>query len=407
MSEMVMGTGLFVFLVVALSLAVLAARAALVPQGAAIITLNGRKQIRAKLGQRLLAILKDANINLPSACGGAGTCGQCRLKIAGGWKEVLPNERALLTRVEIEEGTRLACQVTVLHDMEAVVPVSALEARRTTCTVVSAAFLTPFIRELVLALPDDVQLDFTAGAFVQITAPPYRLSFAEYEVPQKFQAIWQEQQLERISSDSPKETSRAYSIANTPEHGVRQVVLLVRLALPPPVAPDCPPGAVSSWLFGLKLGQQVEMSGPFGEFRASDSAREMVLIGGGVGMAPLRAIINDQLRRKRTNRKISFWYGARSSVELIYRREFDELAESFVNFSWTPSLSDPASGEFWEGETGLIHDVVRRQFLDDHPAPEDCEYYLCGPPLMINAVLAALDDAGVDPDSIFNDDFGS
>lgn len=406
MTEILLGSALFVVMVLVLSLAVLTARGFLMPAGTAIVTVNGQTRLTFRLGEKLLAALNAGGIAVPSACGGAGTCGQCRLKVTAGGGPVLPNERALFSRRDIAEGTRLACQVTVRGDMAVTVPESLLSAREWRCTVYTNRTVAPLIRELILELPAGETLGFRPGAFVQVTAPPYSLSYANYTIAAEHEAAWQRQGLRGITASSAEAVSRAYSIANTPADGDRRIVLLIRLALPPPNQPGIPPGIVSSWLFGLRPGDPVQVSGPFGEFGAQETGREMVFIGGGVGMAPLRAIVTDQLQRQGTKRRMSFWYGARSRLDLFYSEEFDHLQVAHDNFTWTPALSDPAPEDEWTGETGFIHDVVRRRFLNDHPAPEACEYYLCGPPLMIKAVLAMLDDAGVDADSIYNDDFG-
>ncbi|MDH3236080.1 MAG: NADH:ubiquinone reductase (Na(+)-transporting) subunit F, partial [Alphaproteobacteria bacterium] len=250
------------------------------------------------------------------------------------------------------------------------------------------------------------EFEFRAGAFVQVTAPAYELSFADFAIAGEHRAAWDRFDLRQIRAASDEPVTRAYSIANTPSEK-DCIVLLVRLALPPPSESALPPGIVSSYLFSVKAGDTLNVTGPYGEFGARKSDREMVFIGGGVGMAPLRAIIFDQFERLGTRRKISFWYGARSRGDLFYIEEFDRLQAEYDNFCWTVALSDPAPGDDWDGATGFIHDVVFERHLKDHPAPEDCEYYLCGPPLMIKAVLAMLDEAGVDDDSIFNDDFGS
>lgn len=407
MSEMILGSVLFVAIVLALTVAVLAARALLLPTGAVAVTVNGRTRIEARAGEKLLGALAGAGIAIPAACGGAGTCGQCRVRVTKGGGEALPTEAARLTRRDIATGARLACQVTLRGDLSATVPDAQLSARSWTCAVLSSRTVAPLIREIVLELPQGEALDFRPGAFVQVTAPAYRLSFAGFDIAPGHRDAWDRMGAAALSSESDEPVSRAYSIASTPSTGPGRIVLLVRLALPPPNLPSAPPGIVSSWLFGLKAGDTVDVSGPFGEFGATDSEREMVFIGGGVGMAPLRAIIADQLETRGSKRKMSFWYGARSLVDLFYRDEFDRLQAEHDNFSWTVALSDPAPEDGWDGATGFIHDVVWKRHLRDHPAPEDCEYYLCGPPLMIRAVLAMLDDAGVDPDSIFNDDFGS
>jgi Na+-transporting NADH:ubiquinone oxidoreductase subunit F len=317
----------------------------------------------------------------------------------------LPTERGHLSRADIAAGQRLACQVTLRGDLAVELPEDLAGAKSYDCTVTSARFLTPLIREVVVDLPEGARPALPAGSFFQITAPPYRLDFASLEVPDSHAKVWAP--IRALRSDSPKPETRAYSISNRLEDSdAGRIVFNIRLALPPPQLPDAPPGKVSSYLFSVKPGELLTLSGPFGSFRAQETGREMVFIGGGVGMAPLRAIILDQLQRVGTARRMSFWYGARNRDELFYTEEFDALAAKQPNFRWTVALSDPRRGDGWDGPTGFIHSVVAERFLGPHPAPEDCEYYLCGPPLMIKAVLAILADAGVEPDAIFNDDFG-
>lgn len=405
MNEIILGSVLFVALVLVLSSVVVAARALLLPTGAILVRVNRSTELGGKAGTKLLEILSDGGVPVPAACGGKGTCGQCRVTVKEGAGPPLPTEAAKLSRREMREGTRLACQITVRNDLEIGVDEEIMGAERWSCRVASSRMLSPLIREIVLELPAGATLDFEAGAFVQVTAPPYELRFADFDIAPEHRAAWDRFGLRDMSSRSVAPTSRAYSIANRPEDAGR-IVLLIRLALPAPTAEGAPPGVVSSWLFGLRPGDVVAVAGPYGEFAAQPTGREMVFIGGGVGMAPLRAIIFDQLERVKTTRTTSFWYGARSLADLFYQEEFEALAARHPNFSWIPALSEPAPGENWTGATGFIHDVVLQRHLADHPAPEDCEYYLCGPPLMIKAVLAMLEEVGVDPDSIFFDDFG-
>ena len=406
MTEIVMGSALFVAIVLSLTLAVTAARSFLLPSARVLVSVNGRMQFDAKAGDRLLAVLAGHGIAIPAACGGAGTCGLCRVIVSSGGGEALATERSRLSPHDIAKGVRLACQVTLRRDIRVNVPENLLSAREWMCSVVSNRAVSPLIREIVLELPAGEQIDFTPGAFVQVTAPAHRVAYADFEISVEHKNAWSKLAIHGLISESRTSTARAYSIANRPMDGRGQVVLLIRLALPPPHVANAPPGIVSSWLFGRRIGDSITVSGPFGEFGAREGAREMVFIGGGVGMAPLRAIIFDQLERVGTTRKISFWYGVRSLVDLFYREEFDELQQRYPNFSWNPALSDPAPDDSWQGATGFIHDVVLERYLKGHPRPDDCEYYLCGPSLMIKAVLAMLDDLGVDPKDIHNDDFG-
>ncbi|WP_146590150.1 NADH:ubiquinone reductase (Na(+)-transporting) subunit F [Puniceibacterium confluentis] len=406
MSEVVLGSAVFILIVLVLSGLVLLARTILLPSGPVTIRINDRKDIRARASDRLLTALADNGIAVPSSCGGIGTCGQCRVQITDGSRPPLPTEAALLSRAEIASDLRLACQTTLRSDMSVTLPESMLAAHSWDCTVVSSRTIAPIIREIVLAPTGDEPFTFTPGAFVQIEAPRYELSFADYEIGAEHRAAWEQQGLGALRARSKGGVSRAYSIANNAVADAGRIVLLVRLALPPPDAPDAPPGVVSSWLFGLRAGDKISVTGSFSSFAAQESEREMIFIGGGVGMAPLRAIITDQLERRNTTRKMSFWYGARSRVDLFYEDEFERLEARHPNFRWTVALSDPGPDDDWRGETGFVHEVALRGGLEAHPAPHDCEYYLCGPPMMIKAVLAMLDDLGVGRDRIFNDDFG-
>mgnify|MGYP002629021936 CR=1 FL=1 len=406
MTEMLLGSAVFVCIVLVLVGMVLAARAFLMPSGHVAIQVNGRHDITARTGEKLLSVLAGAGIAIPSACGGAGTCGQCRVQVTEGRTPARQTETALLSRGDIAEGQRLACQTVLRGNMAISLPESMLAAKSWQCHVASSRTIAPMIREIVLELPEGAAFAFTPGAFVMVEAPAYDLQFADYKIAPEHQAAWKGAGLRALTSSSKGPAKRAYSIANRVDAPAGRIVLLIRLALPPPYRTDVPPGVVSSWLFGLDAGDSVSVSGPFGTFAAQDSAREMVFIGGGVGMAPLRAIISDQLERQGTTRKISFWYGARSRVDLFYEQEFEMLQAKNPNFDWIAALSDPAPDDNWQGETGFIHEIALRCHLAAHPAPHDCEYYLCGPPLMIRAVLAMLDDLGVDPGQIFNDDFG-
>ena len=406
MTEVFLGTGVFVSFVLVLVAAVLGARAFLIPSRQVTIRLNGDREITARTGNKLLGVLADSGLAIPSACGGSGTCGQCRVQIVKGRSPALPTETSLLSRGDIAQGFRLACQTILRRSMEVSIPDSMLRAQSWTCPVVSSRTIAPMIREIVLELPEDAEFSFDPGAFVMVTAPAYDLKFSDYSIASEHRAAWESMGLGGLQAFSRSAASRAYSIANSATDSAGRIVLLIRLALPPPDQPELPPGVVSSWLFGLEAGDSVPVSGPFGSFAAQDTGREMVFIGGGVGMAPLRAIISDQLLRHQTQRRMSFWYGARSRVDLFYESEFRMLEAKYPNFQWFPALSDPTPDDDWQGETGFIHEVALRKYLSAHPAPHDCEYYLCGPPLMIRAVLAMLDDLGVDPDHIFNDDFG-
>lgn len=406
MMEIVLGSLLIILLIMGLAIGLLAARARLVPDTALTVTINGGQAVPAKRGQKLLEVLHGASIPVPAACGGSGTCGQCRVIAEGeGAGDLRSTERGLLSARERRDHVRLACQVSLRGPVAVTVPSETMSAETFTCSVVSNRMLAPLIRELVLALPQERSIEFRAGNFMLLSAPPHERDFAQMEIDADHQLTWRVSGWSELRSQVTQRTSRAYSIANRPQdRGL--LVHNIRLAVPPAgQEADVPPGIVSSYLFGLQPGDPLEVAGPFGEFHVQPTEREMVFIGGGVGMAPLRAMIHEQLGLG-TTRRMSYFYGARSVADLFYVDEFEELAGDHDNFSWTVALSDPAPGDRWRGGVGFIHEVLR-QAMRDHPAPEDCEYYLCGPPVMISAVLATLDELGVEPHSIFNDDFGS
>lgn len=405
MTEIFLGSLLLTALILLLTLTVIGARAFLSQSKPATVVVNETTRIETQTGSKLLDVLNENSILLPSACAGAGTCGLCRVKIHEGGGSALATEVGLLSRSDLRSGTRLACQVLLSDDMAIEIADDILVAQSAECTVTSVRYLTPLIREITLQLPDGNRPNIIAGSFIQITAPAFKLDFSDIKVPTEHTDTWAK--LRDLSVSNKEPVTRAYSISNRPEDNeAGRFCLNIRLALPPPSESDAPPGIVSSWLFQIDEGDTLEISGPFGSFRAQETEREMVFIGGGVGMAPLRSIIFDQLEQQNTNRKISYWYGARSLTELFYLDEFESLEEKHDNFSWTVALSDPNPEDDWQGATGFVHQVAFENYLRDHEAPEECEYYLCGPPMMIRAVLAMLDDAGVKKSQIFNDDFG-
>ncbi|WP_417584993.1 NADH:ubiquinone reductase (Na(+)-transporting) subunit F [Pelagibacterium sp.] len=404
MTQILLATALIVALILALSIVVMTARAILAPARPVAITVNRSREIVGTTGTKLLTALNDAGIAVPSACAGGGTCGQCRVGLPEGGGEPLPTETALLGRSQIRNGQRLSCQVIVRGPLDVNVAEEILSAERWTSQVLSTRHLAPLIREIVLSVPQGTKFDFTAGAYVQVDAPAYDFDLSALKAEARFEPTWSELGVRDLRVHNAEPTHRAYSVASRPQDKSK-IVLNIRLALPPAGARDILPGIVSSYLFGLEPGDSVEVSGPFGDFRVQDTDKEMIFIGGGVGMAPLRAMIHEQLA-KGTRRKISFWYGARSGADIFYRDEFDALAREHENFSWTLALSEPQPEDGWEGPVGFIHEVVHDRYLKDHPAPHDCEFYLCGPPLMISAVFSMLDENGVEPASIFNDDFG-
>lgn len=403
--EIGLGVVSFTGIVLVLGLFVLVARKLFVPSGECEIGINNRMTITAALGRRLLDVLAAAEVRLPSACGGAGTCGLCKLRVVDGGGEAGPQELAHMTRAQALRGTRLACQVSVLAPMRIEVDEAYFGVRSWTCTVARTRNVATLIREIVLELPAGEEVEFQAGGFVQLTCPSFHLRFADFDIETVYRDAWDTGGLWGLEATARKPQTRAYSMANQPGEK-HEIILNVRIALPPPHEKNVPPGVVSSWLFSLKTGDPVDVSGPFGHFFVEDTDREAVFIGGGAGMAPLRAQILDLLEQRHSKRTLSFWYGARSLRELFYSEIFERLDAEHDNFSWHVALSAPQPEDDWKGHTGFIHQIVHDSFLTDHPAPEDCEYYLCGPPLMVKAVLAMLDDLGVEAASIHYDDFG-
>jgi len=407
--EILLGVALFTGIVLCLVVVILLARATLVSARQVAVLVNGGRTLRARSGTTLLDALAAGGVFLPAACGGKGTCGMCRVRVLAGARAAGPTEAALLTARELRSGLRLACQVRLEEDLEVRVPEELLGVRHLECRVRSNANVATFIKELVLELPpvepSGEPFDFRAGAFVQITCPPYQASFEDFDVAPRFREDWDRLGLWKLRASAREPTTRAYSLANRP--GERDVlVLVVRIATPPPHAPGVPPGVVSSWIFQLKPGERVPVAGPFGHFFAAESEREMVLVGGGAGMAPMRAHAFDQLERLRAQRKITFWYGARSRRELFYVEEFDRLQAQHDNFEWCAALSEPRPDDDWRGPVGFIHEVLLERYLGNHPEPAACEYYLCGPPMMIQATRRMLADLGVDPADVHFDDFG-
>ena len=406
--DLALGTGAFTLMVALLSLGILMARRLLVSQGDVQIILNDQedKAITVASGSKLLQTLSDQGVFLASACGGGGTCAQCRCQVDAGGGSILPVEMGHFNLRERQENWRLSCQVAVKQDMRIRVPEEALDARSWTCTVRSNHNVATFIKELVLELPAGENCDFRAGGYVQLVAPPYQLPYKEMQIETEYHSDWDHFNIWRYLAQSDEEVVRAYSMANYPEE--KQILKFnIRVASPPPGGPEgIPPGLMSSFVFGLKPGDEVKVLGPFGEFFAKESDKEMVFIGGGAGMAPMRAHIFDQLKRLKSKRKISFWYGGRSLKEMFYIDEFDQLAAENANFTWHTALSDPLPEDKWTGLTGFIHQVLLDEYLGKHEAPEDCEYYVCGPPMMLSAVRQMLDDLGVDKEDVLFDDFG-
>ena len=405
MNEIILGVTFFTFIVLLLVAVILFARSRLVASGNVSILVNDEKDLAAPVGAKLLGALADSKLFVSSACGGGGTCGQCKVRVLEGGGAILPTEESHITKREARDGSRLSCQVTVKQDMKIEVPDEVFGVKQWECEVVSNDNVATFIKELVLKIPAGEEVPFRAGGYIQIECPAHKVHYKDFEIAETYHPDWDKFDVWRYVSQVREPVVRAYSMANYPlENDI--IMLNVRIASPPPGDDDAPPGVMSSYIWGLKSGDKVRISGPFGEFFARDTDAEMVFIGGGAGMAPMRSHIFDQLHRLESKRKISFWYGARSLREAFYTDEFDKLQEENDNFEWHLALSDPLEEDNWRGYTGFIHVVLLENYLKDHPAPEDCEYYMCGPPMMNSAVITMLKDLGVEDENILLDDFG-
>ena len=405
MLEIALGIIIFTGIVIALVFIIIGAKNKLVASGDVEILINDEKKIHVPVGGKLLTALADSGLFVPSACGGGGTCAQCKVKIHSGGGEILPTELGHITKREAAEGERLACQVAIKHDMNIEVEDSVFGVKKWECTVKSNNNVATFIKELVLELPNGEEIKYEAGGYIQIECPPHIAKYADFDIEEEFRGDWDKYNLWQYVSDVKEDTLRAYSMASYPEE--KEIMLNVRIATPPPGADaSIPPGIMSSYIFDLKPGDKCIVSGPYGEFYAKKTDAEMVFIGGGAGMAPMRSHLFNQLRTVKTDRKISFWYGARSKREMFYEDDFNMLAAENDNFTWNIGLSDPLPEDNWEGYTGYIHNILLEEFIKNHPAPEDCEFYMCGPPMMNDAVINMLIENGVEPENIMLDDFG-
>ena len=402
-----LGVGMFTGIVLALVVLILLARARLVSSGDVHIDINDdlEKAIDVPAGGKLLTTLADKGIFVSSACGGGGTCAQCRVIVREGGGDILPTEEGHFSTREIKEGWRLSCQVAVKQNMKIELDEAFFGVKKWVTTVRSNHNVATFIKELVLDLPEGEVVHFRAGGYVQLECPPHHVKYKDFDIEPEYRADWERFGFFKLESKVSDSVIRAYSMANYPDE-LGLLKFNIRVATPPPGSQGIPPGQMSSWAFNLKPGDKVTVYGPFGEFFATNNDTEMVFVGGGAGMAPMRSHIFDQLKRLKSKRKITFWYGARSLRELFYKDDFDSLQAENDNFNWHIALSDPQQEDNWNGLKGFIHNVLFEQYLRDHPAPEDCEFYMCGPPMMTAAVIRLLDDLGVERDNIYLDDFG-
>lgn len=400
-----LGVLFFCGIVLALVGVIIMARKNLVNTGDVKILINGQKELCVPAGGKLLGALADAGIFVSSACGGGGTCAQCKVKVLEGGGEILATEKGHINKRAAREGERLSCQVAVRQDMKVEVPEEVFETKKWECEVISNDNVATFIKELKLKLPEGEDVHFKAGGYIQIEAPPHVVNYKDFVIDPKYHEDWDKYNIWQYVSKVDEPVIRAYSMANYPgEKGI--IMLNVRVASPPPKVPNAPPGKMSSYIFGLKPGDKVTISGPYGEFFIKDTDAEMVYIGGGAGMAPLRSHIFELFKNLKTGRKVTYWYGGRSLRELFYVDHFRKIEAEFPNFKFNIALSEPLPEDNWTGYKGFIHNVLYENYLKNHPAPEDIEYYICGPPMMNQAVFKLLDDLGVEPENIAFDDFG-
>ena len=403
----VMGVVMFCGVVLSLVGVLLVAKAKLVPSGDVRILINDdeSKALTTPAGSTLLNTLAANKIFIPSACGGKGSCGVCKVAVHEGGGSLLPTEEAHVNRREAREGVRLACQVKVKQNMKIEIEPEIFDVRKWQCKVRSNHNVATFIKELVLELPPGESVPFRAGGYIQIECPPHTADYKDFDVEEEYRPAWDKFNVWQYKSVVDETVTRAYSMANYPEEkGI--IMLNVRIATPPPRTEGIPPGIMSSYIFNLKPGDEVTISGPYGELFAKETKREMCFIGGGAGMAPMRSHIFDQFRRLKTDRKATFWYGARSLCEMFYQEDFDSIAAENDNFNWYVALSEPLPEDNWDGLKGFIHQVLHDEYLSKHPEPEEIEYYLCGPPMMLAACTTMLKNLGVEDDMIMYDDFG-
>lgn len=406
--ETILGISLFTVIILALVSIILIARTLLVSTSPVYIEISNapEKSFDTTFGNKLLDSLAEENIFLSSACGGTGICGQCRVKIFSGGGDILATEQSLINQKDAAEGYRLACQLSIHQPLKLELPEEVFAVKKWICQVISNHNVATFIKELILHLPEGQDIDFEPGSYVLIEAPAHHIKYDTIEIDDKHHKEWDQLGLWKLESTISEPVKRAYTMANYPGEG-NDIKFNIRIELPPLSSEGIPPGQMSSYLFTLKPGDQVTISGPYGEFFPRYTNKEMIYIGGGSGMAPLRSHINYLLLEKGETRKISYWYGARSLGEMFYLDNFNHLQDNFDNFSFHVALSNPKPEDNWTGDTGFIHQVLYEKYLKNHPAPEDCEYYICGPPMMMDAVINILKDLGVEEENIFFDDFSA
>lgn len=401
----------FLVVMVALVAILLFAKKKLTPQSKVKITINDKDTLEVDTGNSLMLTLKEHNIHLPSACGGGGSCGMCKCRVVQGGNGILPTETGFFTRKEQQNFWRLACQVKVRNDMKLVIPEDIMGIKKMECEVVSNRNVATFIKEFVVKLPEGETLNFKSGSYIQIDVPQVTVDYSkDIEVEDEFKEDWDKLGIWKLKMTNPEPTFRAYSMANHPAES-NMVMLNIRIATPPwdrsaGTFMNVNPGVCSSFIFSRKPGDKVMISGPYGEFHIKDTNREIMFIGGGAGMAPMRSHIFHLFKTLKTTRKVSFWYGARSRREIFYENDFKQIEAEFPNFSFNIALSEPKPEDNWDGYVGFIHKVIEDNYLKNHQEPEEIEYYLCGPPMMTAAVTKMLDDYGIPPEMIAFDDFG-
>jgi Na+-transporting NADH:ubiquinone oxidoreductase subunit F len=409
-STILISIGIFLTIILLLVAILLFARKKLTPQGEAVLNINEDNNLTVSPGNTLLAALSTNNIFLPSACGGGGTCGMCKCQVEEGGGSILPTETGFFTRKEQASNWRLGCQVKVRGDMKLKIPEEVMGIKKWECEVISNHNVATFIKEFVVKLPEDEHLDFKSGGYIQIDVPKYNIAFKDMIIEEEYRDEWDKFKLWDLKMQNTEETYRAYSMANHPAEG-NIVMLNIRIATPPwdnnkGTWANVPAGACSSYIFSRKPGDKVTISGPYGEFFIQDTQAEMLYIGGGAGMAPLRSHLFHLFHTLKTGRKVSYWYGARSRREIFYEDQFRAIEKEFPNFTFTIALSDPQPEDNWTGKVGFIHQVIHDEYLSKHEEPEEIEYYMCGPGPMVGAVNKMLYNLGVSEENIYFDDFG-